>query len=326
MNALRRGVLTAALCAAVVPAVSWADAAQWPNKPIHIIVAYPGGGVSDVVARALGEKLSTQLNTPVVVENRAGAGGVIGMDAVAKAAPDGYTIGFSAISPLALTPHLNGTPFDPARDITPVVSVMYSPVLILGTTANRAASFKELLEESKASPGVIRWATAGLASLGHIVLEQIKYEGKVDITHIPYKGGGQQLNDALGAQYEVLSTNAGPTVMQHIKAGKLHPLAVGAPQRLESMPKVPTLAELGFPAANTTSLFGIFAPGKTPQDIVLRLNRELNNALAEPDIQAKLKASDNVPMGGDAQTFAKQIAQESANNARIVKAANLQAN
>ena len=168
MNALRRGVLTAALCAAVVPAVSWADAAQWPNKPIHIIVAYPGGGVSDVVARALGEKLSTQLNTPVVVENRAGAGGVIGMDAVAKAAPDGYTIGFSAISPLALTPHLNGTPFDPARDITPVVSVMYSPVLILGTTANRAASFKELLEESKASPGVIRWATAGLASLGHI--------------------------------------------------------------------------------------------------------------------------------------------------------------
>ena len=140
MNALRRGVLTAALCAAVVPAVSWADAAQWPNKPIHIIVAYPGGGVSDVVARALGEKLSTQLNTPVVVENRAGAGGVIGMDAVAKAAPDGYTIGFSAISPLALTPHLNGTPFDPARDITPVVSVMYSPVLVLGTTANRAAS------------------------------------------------------------------------------------------------------------------------------------------------------------------------------------------
>ena len=153
----------------------------------------------------------------------------------------------------------------------------------------------------------------------------MKYSSKVDITHIPYKGGGQQLNDALGGQFEVLSTNAGPTVMQHIQAGKLKALAVGAPQRLESLPQVPTLAELGFPEANSTSLFGIFAPAKTPQAVLQRLNKEFNKALAEPDIQAKLKASDNVPTGGDAQTFAKQIAQESANNARIIKAANLRA-
>lgn len=325
MNAVRRGLLAAAMAGAVLPVVSWAETAQWPSKPIRIVVAYPGGGVSDVVARALGEKLSVQLGTPVVVENKAGAGGTIGLDAVAKSAPDGYTLGFSAISPVALNPHLGNVPFDPKQDLAPVISVMYSPVLILGTSANRSESFPALLAEATKSPGVVRWATAGLASLGHIVLEQVKFTGKVDITHIPYKGGGQQLNDALGGQYEVLSTNAGPGVMQHIESGKLKPLAVGAPQRLESLPQVPTLAELGFAQANSTSLFGIFAPGKTPQAVLDRLNQELNKALAAPDIQQKLRASENVPTGGDAASFAKQIAQESANNARIVKAAHLKA-
>ncbi|HEY4663743.1 MAG TPA: tripartite tricarboxylate transporter substrate binding protein [Comamonas sp.] len=323
MNTLRRGLVAAAMLSAAVPSLSWAEAAQWPSKPIRIVVAYPGGGVSDVVARALGEKLSVQLATPIVVANKAGAGGAIGLDAVAKSVPDGYTIGFSAISPVALNPHLGAVPFDPQKDLAPVVSVMYSPVLILATTAERSKTFKELLEEAQRSPGTVRWATAGLASLGHIVLEQIKYKGNVDITHIPYKGGGQQLNDALGAQYEVLSTNAGPTVMQHIQAGKFKPLAVGAPQRLESLPNVPTLAELGFAEANSTSLFGIFAPAKTPKAVLQRLNHEFNKALAMPDIQEKLKKSDNVPTGGDAQSFAHQIVQESANNARIIKAANL---
>ena len=323
MNAVRRGLLAAVLGAAVLPAVSWADAAPWPSKPIRIVVAYPGGGVSDIVARALGEKLSVQLNTPVLIENKAGAGGTIGLDAVAKSPADGYTVGFSAISPVALNPHLGAVPFDPNKDLAPVISVMYSPVLILGTSANRSSSFAALLQEARHNPGVVRWATAGLASLGHIVLEQVKHSGKVEITHIPYKGGGQQLNDALGGQYEVLSTNAGPTVMQHIQSGKLKPLAVGAPRRLESLPDVPTLMELGFASANSTSLFGIFAPSATPKAILERLNVEFNKALADADIQQKLQASDNVPTGGDAASFAQQIAQESANNARIVKAANL---
>ena len=324
-NPLRRGLLAVAVLSAAMPMAAWADAAAWPSKPIRLVVAYPGGGVSDVVARALGDKLSTQLNTPIVVENRAGAGGAIGMDAVAKSPADGYTIGFSAISPLALNPHLGAVPFDAKKDLVPVVSIMYSPVLILGTTANRAQSFPDLLTESRQNPGMIRWATAGLASLGHIVLEQVKHTGKVDITHIPYKGGGQQLNDALGGQFEVLSTNAGPTVMQHIQSGKFKALAVGAPTRLDSLPQVPTLAELGFAQANTTSLFGIFAPAKTPAAVLERLNKEFNKALALPDIQDKLKSSDNVPTGGDSASFAKQIEQESANNARIVKAANLRA-
>lgn len=311
---------------ASLPLVSIAQQAQqgtWPAKPIRIVVAYPAGGVSDVVARALGEKLSAQLATPVVVENKAGAGGAIGMDLVAKSAPDGYTLAFSSISPLALSPHLGKSPFDPARDIAPVASVMYSPVLLLATAANPAKDFRQLLANAKAKPGEVRWATAGLASLGHIMLEQIMNQAHVQITHVPYKGGGQQLNDALSAQFEVLSTNAGPTVMQHMKAGKLRALAVGAPNRLDSLPDVPTLAELGLPAANTASLFGIFAPARTPAPVLERLNAEINKALALPDIRAKLESTDNVPTGGSAAAFARQIAQESENNARIIRAANI---
>ncbi len=321
-DSLRRGLLAAAVLAVTVPALSVA-AEAWPTKPIRMVVSYPAGGVSDNVARALGDKLSAQLGQTVVIENKAGAGGAIGLDQVAKSPADGYTLGFSSISPLALSPHLGKMAFDPLKDIAPVASVMYSPILILGTKANKAANFAALMEQSRKDPGVVRWATAGLASLGHIVLEQVRHQAKVDITHVPYKGGGQQMNDGLGGQYEILSTNASPTVMPHIKSGSLTPLAVGAPKRLDSLPKVPTLAELGYPAANSTSLFGIFAPAGTPKAVLDRLNAEINKALAEPDIQQRLKASDNVPTGGTAAAFAKQIAAESVENAKIIKAASI---
>ncbi len=324
-NSLRRSWLAAGVLA-VLPMVTWAQPQAWPARPIRVVVSYPAGGVSDVVARALGDKLTAQLGQPIVVENKAGAGGAIGLDQVAKSNPDGYTLGFSAISPLALSPHLGKLPFDPAKDLIPVASVMYSPVLLLGTKRNTAKDFGQLMAQAKSDPGSVRWATAGLASLGHIMLEQIAYTAKVDITHIPYKGGGQQLNDALSAQFEVLSTNAGPAVMQHIKAGTLKALAVGAPQRLASLPDVPTLAELGHASANVTSLFGIFAPAGTPPAIVDRLNTEINKALAAPDLQAKLAATDNVPTGGKAAAFARQIAEESQSNARIIRAAKIQLN
>jgi len=315
-----------ALLAASFSFPALAQAPAWPSKPIRIIVSYPAGGVSDVVARALGDKLSAQLHTPVVVENKAGAGGSIGMDMVAKSAPDGYTLGFSAISPLVLNPHLGKSPFDPVKDIAPVASVMYSPVLLMGTSANSSKDFRQLLATAKAKPGEVRWATSGLASLGHIMLEQIMLTSKVQITHVPYKGGGQQLNDALSGQFEVLSTNAGPAVMQQMKAGKLHALAVGAPKRLVTLPDVPTLAELGLPAANMSSLFGIFAPAQTPAPVLERLNAEINKALALPDMKTRLEATDNVPTGGKAADFARQIAAESESNARIIRAANIQLN
>lgn len=315
-------ILSACLLAGLALAAS---AQSWPARPIKLVVAYPPGGVSDTVARTLADKLSPALGVPVVVDNKAGASGVVGMDAVAKAAPDGYTIGFSAISPLVLSPHLGTVPFDAARDIAPVASVMYSPVLIVATPASSAKDLPDLLATARARPGAIRWSTSGPASLGHILLEQLKAAAKVDITHVPYKGGGQQITDAIGGQFEVLSVNSSPAVVQQVKAGKLRALAVGAPARMDALPNVPTLAELGYPAANLTSLFGVFAPAGTPAAVVERLNAGINKALAQPDVRAKLTAADNVATGGSAAAFAKQIAQESASNARIIQAARIKA-
>jgi tripartite-type tricarboxylate transporter receptor subunit TctC len=317
---LRPAALVAALGLMLA---STAALSQVVPKTIRLVVAYPSGGVSDVVARALADKLAAQLGSTLVVENKAGASGTIGMDAVAKAAPDGATLGFSAISPLVLNPHLGRSPFDPLKDIAPVASVMYSPVLLLATPATGMRDLRSLLDDARARPGALRWATSGQASLGHIVLEQLRAAARVDITHIPYKGGGQQLNDALGGQFEVLSTNAGPTVSAQIQAGRLRPLAVGAPARLDTLPKVATLAELGYPAANLSSQFGVFAPAGTPTILIEKYNVEINKALASPDLRAKLLATDNVPTGGRADTFADEIASEYANNGRIVKAAGI---
>ena len=332
-NFLRRSLLACAVAAALPAAVSVnataadkADAGHWPARPIRLVVSYPAGGVSDVVARALGEKLTAALGQSVVVDNKAGAGGAIGLDLVAKSTPDGYTLGFSSISPLTLSPHLGKPLFDAHKDIVPVVSVMYSPVLLLGTSRSTAKNFPELIAQAKAHPGDVRWATAGLASLGHIMLEQIADQSKSQITHVPYKGGGQQLNDGLSAQFEVLSTNAGPAVMQHIKAGKFKALAVGAPSRLDSLPNVPTLAELGYKSANMNSVFGIFAPAGVPAPVLARLNAEVNKALALPDVRQRLEATDNVPTGGKAADFAKQIEAESKANAKIIKAAHIELN
>ena len=316
----RRAVCGLAACA-LAPLTARAQA--WPAKPIKITVAYPPGGVADAMARLLADKLAPVLGQSVLVDNKAGASGSIGMDAVAKAAPDGYSFGFSAISPLVLNPHLGKSPFDAAKDIAPVASVIASPVLLLGTSALAAKDFRELVAAAKARPGALRWATSGPASLGHIVLEQVKAGAGVDITHIPYKGGGQQINDALGGQFEVLSVNAGPAIMGHLKAGKLKALAVGSPARLEQLPQVPTLAELGLPAANLASVFGLFAPAGTPAAAIERLNAEVNKLLKDKDVLQKIDAADNVPTGGSAADFAKFIAGESSSNARIIKAAGI---
>ncbi|RZL58563.1 MAG: tripartite tricarboxylate transporter substrate binding protein [Variovorax sp.] len=320
---LRRTVVSMLACAAMLGGVG--AFAQTPPKTIRMIVAYPAGGVSDTVARALADRLAAQMGTTVVIENKAGASGTIGMDAVAKAAPDGATLGFSAISPLVLSPHLGKLPYDPQKDIQPIASVMYSPVLLVATSASRSRDFAALLADAKARPGAIRWATSGQASLGHIMLEQLRASAGIDVTHVPYKGGGQQMNDALGGQFEILSTNAGATLSQHIQAGKLRPLAVGAPARLDSLPSVPTLAELGHPAANLSSLFGVFAPAGLPAALASRYNAEIGKALASPDIRAKLVATDNVPTGGPAADFARAIATEYESNGRIVRASNIKA-
>jgi len=296
----------------------------WPSRPVKLIVPYPNGGVSDQVARWLAEALAPSLGQPVVVDNKPGASGTLGMDALARSTPDGHTLALSAISPLALQPHLGKTPYDPVQDITPIVSVMASPVLVLATPSCQARDVTELLQLARQRPGALRWSTSGSASLGHLMLEHLRVQAGVDITHVPYKGGGQQITDALAGHVEVLSVNAGPAVMSHLQPGRLRALAVGAPARVASLPRVPTLEQAGFPSANLSSVFGLFAPARVPVVVVNTLNQEVNRVLHQADFRRRLLQADIVPTGGSSVTFVQHIAQESQHNARVIQAARIQ--
>jgi len=297
----------------------------WPSRPLRLIVPYPSGGISDTVARWLAQRLAPVLGQSVVVDNKPGASGVLGMDALAKSLPDGHTLAFSAISPLTLLPHLGKTPYDPTQDIAPVISIMSSPVLLLATPSCPARDLKELLQWARSRPSSVRWSTSGSASLGHVVLEQIRRQAQVDITHVPYKGGGQQITDALAGHVEVLSVNAGPAVLAHIKQNQLRALAVGAPSRMDSLPQVPTLAEAGFEAANLSSVFGVFAPARTPAPVIERLHQELSRLLSQTELRTRLLQTDNIPTGGTSAQFAQQLSHESQLNARIIQWAHIRA-
>ncbi|MBI2768817.1 MAG: tripartite tricarboxylate transporter substrate binding protein [Burkholderiales bacterium] len=312
MNITRRAaVVLAAGCAA---APLRAQQGGWPHKPLRISVVYPPGGVSDAIARELALRMAAPLGVAVLVDNRAGDGGSLGMQALARSDADGHSLAFSAVSPLTLKPHLERVTADPLKQFAPVAAVMYTPVLLVGTPGFSGASFGDLLAQARNHPGALRWATSGVATAGHNVLEQVRLGAKVDITHVPYKGGGQQIYDALSGEFELLSTNVAAQQLQLVREGRFKALAVGAPARLSVLPDVPTFAELGLPAANVSSLFGLFAPAGTPDDRITRLNGIVNEVIAQPGFQERLRAADNLPAGGSAAWFAREIrAQWSAN-------------
>jgi tripartite-type tricarboxylate transporter receptor subunit TctC len=298
--------------------------AHWPTRPVKIVVPYPAGGVNDTVARMLAERLSPLLGQAVVVDNRAGAGGTIGMDFVAKS-EDGHTLAFAAISPLTLNPHIMKVQYDPMKDFVAVASVMYSPVYVLATAKFKGRSFADVIALAKAQPGKVSIASSGYGTLGHIMIEQIRRKSGADLTHVPYKGGSQLITDAAGAQFDLFVANPLASINGLIDEGKLRVLAVTGPRRLANMPQVPTLAELGYAQANLTSLFGFYAPAATPPDVVRRLNAEINKVLAEKDTQERLHKLDNVVSTSTPQQFTALIEKEHAANARVIKEANIKA-
>ena len=234
MSLLRRQLLGATALAGFARAHG--QESDWPSRPLRLIVVYPPGGVSDLMARALAEPLAEALDVPVLVEHRPGAGGSIGIDALARAAPDGYTLAFSAISPLTLHPLIARLARDRLHAVDPVVSVMRTPVLVVGTPAFQGRRFEDAITQARQHPGELRWASSGIATTGHLVLAQVRALAGVEITHIPYQGGGPQLNDALGGQFEILSTNVAVQQLRYIEEGRLRALAVGAPRRLAASP------------------------------------------------------------------------------------------
>lgn len=301
----RRALLLSAL-GAMAAQPAWA----WPERAIRLLVAYPPGGLSDETARLLAQSLGRHLNVSVLVENRSGAGGVAAMEALARAAPDGYTLCYSAISPLVIAPRLSRPAYDAQNDFAPLAWVMDTPILLLARADLKPDSLPELLALARKKPGQLRWASSGQATTGHLVLEQLKLAADVDIVHVPYKGGGQQLNDALSGQFEVLSSNLGPQQLQYVRQGRLKALAVGAARRLAVLPEVPTLGELGYAQANLVSSFGVFAPRGITSGRSRRLNEALNAAIREPEFQQRLIASGNRSAGGSARDFELWIEHE----------------
>jgi tripartite-type tricarboxylate transporter receptor subunit TctC len=298
-----------------------AGAQTFPTKPVRIIVVYPPGGTSDAVTRFIAEKLSPALGQQVVVENKGGAGGALGMDAMAKSAPDGHTLAFGAISPLTLLPHVGKVPYDPLKDVAPVASVMISPVYVLATPAFTGKTFADVVQEAKAKPGMLRVGTSGVATLGHLMVEQLRAAG-IDLVHVPYRGGGQVITDAAGGQFELFTANPSPAVNNFIQQGKFRVLAV-APKRLAALPNVPTMTELGYREANYSSHFGIYAPARTPEPVLRRLNSEINAVLAAPEIAERLTKLDNVVAPMTIEQFAQVIRKEYEANAKIVAKAGI---
>lgn len=302
--AMRRLLVAGALAAALdVPAA----AAAWPPPRLRLLVAYPVGGLSSDVARALAEVLMRQLGVPVTVEHRPGAGGTLAIDAVARAAGDGSLLVFSAITPLTLAPLLGPVPYDPRADVQPVIGVMATPVLVVGTSALAAGDWPAMLALARQRPGALRWATSGIGTTGHLVLERAAAAAGVEVTHVPYKGGGQQITDALGGQFELLSTNLAPVPLRHVREGRLRALAVTGARRHPALPEVPTLAEQGLASANLVSTFALFAAGATPPAAVRQINGALQAALDDAALRRLLKQADNEVLGGSAEALAQRI-------------------
>jgi len=305
----RRGVLLAG--AAVAGA-----ARAWPGDALRIVVAYPPGGVSDRIARLFAERLAPVLGVPVVVDNRAGAGGSVALSLVARAAADDRTLGFCAISPLALLPHFGSA----APAVVPVSGVMRTPLLVLGTPALQAHGFEEMVRAARrpdAEP--LRWATSGIGTIGHLAVEAVRRQLQLPIVHVPYSGGGPQLHDALAGRFELLSSNLAPLQIEYVRSGRLTALALGAPRRFPLLPQLPTFDELGCPDANLSSLFGLFAPEGTGPEAIARLNAACAQVLAQPAFRRELTDAGNEPADGDAAWFAREIATQRTANGRLVE-------
>ena len=297
----RRTLLTAA--ATVLGLATGPLAAQdFPAKPIRFVVPYAPGGTTDLVARTVGAHMAQTLGQPVIIDNRAGAGGNIGMDAVAKAAPDGYTVGMGAISTNALNPHIyKKMPFDPRKDFTAVGLLGNSTIVLEAGPALPVKSVAELIAHAKKSPGV-PYATAGAGTSMHLTGVLFAQTSKTDLVHVPYKGSAPLITDLIGGQVPVAFDNL-PASLPHIQAGKLRALAVAGAQRSPALPDVPTLAEAGLPDAVVEPWFGVYGPAGLPAAVALRLNKALADALADPAVKDKLLAAGFTPRSASVADF-----------------------
>jgi tripartite-type tricarboxylate transporter receptor subunit TctC len=296
-----------------------AGAQSYPTKPIRFIVSFPPGGSSDLIARAIAPHMSARLGQPVVVENRPGAGGMIGVDAVAKAAPDGYTIGLAAAgalsSNISLYPKM---PFHPEKDLAPISTLAMIPFFLIAHPS-QPATLKEVLAKAKSAPGAMSFGHGGNGSTMHLSGELLNMLAGVKIQSVPYKGSGPVSADVLGGQVPLGVVDV-PSAISNVKAGKLRALAVTSKQRISAAPDVPTFEEAGVPGYEAIGWFGVVAPKETPRPIITRLNAEIRAALADPEIRSRALAAGTEPLTNTPEEFAAMIRAETKKWAEVIKA------
>jgi tripartite-type tricarboxylate transporter receptor subunit TctC len=299
-----------------------AFAQPFPSKPIHVVVPFPPGGGTDIVARIVTPRMAEILGQPFIVENRAGAGGNIGAEHVAKSAPDGYTLLVASAATAINTTLVKDLPWDFARDFAPVVLMVVNQHLLAARPSLPASSVKELLALAKATPGKITYASYGNGSSAHLTAELFKMMAGVDLLHVPYKGAAPAVNDVLAGHVDIIFADVA-AMLPHVKSGKLKALGIASARRFEGLPEVPTIAESGVPGFEAGGFLGLVAPAGTPADVISALNAAGQKSLAMPEVREKLLALASPPVGGTPEEFGKHIRAEIDKWARVIRAANI---
>ena len=314
------------LAALITAAAGTASADTYPGKPIRLVVPYAAGGAADITARVIGQKLTERLGVPVIVDNRGGANGSIGTDAVARAAPDGYTLLLVASGPIVVNPHLYARiPYDPVKDLAPVTQITSYQYALVVPAASPIQSLGDLVRLAKANPGNTSYGSTGIGGGGHLAGELLANMTGTQLTHVPYKGSALALADLLGGQLSFTFDTVVTTVPQ-IAAGKLRGFAVSGPRRAASLPQLPTMQELGYKGFDITQFQGLFAPAKTDPAIIRRLHDEVVQALKSPDVVQRLVTEGgNDLVGNTPEAFARQIKSDLALYGKLIKAAGVRA-
>jgi tripartite-type tricarboxylate transporter receptor subunit TctC len=323
MMMTRRHVLhTAAAGIAALPVAPRTVGAQaYPTRPVRIIVGFPAGGAADILARVVGQSLSEQLGQPFVIENRPGAANNIATEAVVRARPDGYTLLLAGDTNATNATFYEKVNFNFIRDIAPVVGIMSICIVILVHPSFPAKTVPEFIAYAEANPGKISVASPGIGTTQHLTIELLRMTTGIDIVHVPYRGGAPALTDLLGGQVQLYFGVIASSI-EYLKSGKLHALAVSSATRSKLLPDVPSLSEC-LPGFESMAWFGIGAPKRTPAEIIDRLNKEINSALAEPRIKARLADLGGTAIGGSAAEFGKRIANDTEKWAKVIHAGNI---
>ena len=313
MRALNSALAALAL---LIPASALAQ--SWPDHAIRLVVPFPAGGPTDIIARVVGQAMTDALGQPVVIDNRGGAGGVTGTDQVARAAPDGYTLALSSAGALSISPSLQRMPYNSTRDLTPITLVAKVPELLVAPAASTARTLEDFIAAAKARPGAFNFASTGPGGMPHLAAELLKATAKIDMVHVPYSGAAPAVTDLLGARTEMMFADI-PVLLPHVQSGALRALAVGSAKRVPMLPDVPTTAEKGLPAVEAENWYGIVAPAATPPAIAIKLNATIVSALRSPQVRDKLTPLGAILIGDTPEEFKAYILSEEAKWAEVVR-------